>query len=84
VICNDSGGMHLAAAVGTPVVAVFGLTDPHRTGPLGEGHRLIAPEGVRGRRDVPRASRAAAARLRAIEPERVVRAVEEVLRERGG
>ena len=27
VLCNDSGGMHLSAAVGAPVVAVFGLTD---------------------------------------------------------
>jgi lipopolysaccharide heptosyltransferase II len=33
LITNDSGPMHLAAAVGTPVVAVFGPTDPVRTGP---------------------------------------------------
>ena len=33
VIANDSGPMHLAAAVGTPVVGVFGLTDPARTRP---------------------------------------------------
>lgn len=31
----DSGPMHLAAAVGTPVVAVFGPSDPARWGPLG-------------------------------------------------
>lgn len=31
---NDSGAMHLAAAVGLPVVAVFGPTDPHRTAPV--------------------------------------------------
>lgn len=35
VVCNDSGPMHLAAAVGTPVVAIFGPTDPGRTGPCG-------------------------------------------------
>jgi lipopolysaccharide heptosyltransferase II len=35
VVANDSGPMHLAAAVGTPVVAFFGPTDPGRTGPTG-------------------------------------------------
>ena len=37
----DSGPMHVAAAVGTPVVGLFGPTDPCRTGPLGEGHEVI-------------------------------------------
>ncbi len=41
VVCNDSGPMHLAAAVGTPVIAIFGSTDPLRTGPLGAGHRVL-------------------------------------------
>jgi ADP-heptose:LPS heptosyltransferase len=41
VITTDSGPMHLAAAVGTPVVALFGPTDPARTGPYGRGHRII-------------------------------------------
>lgn len=35
LLANDSGVMHVAAAVGTPVVAVFGPTDPAATGPLG-------------------------------------------------
>jgi len=41
VVTTDSGPMHIAAAVGTPVVALFGPTDPDRTGPYGPGHRVI-------------------------------------------
>src|SRR5205823_8953974 len=36
-----SGPMHLAAAVGTPVIALFGPTDPARTGPYGAGHTVL-------------------------------------------
>jgi len=41
LVTTDSGPMHLAAAVGTPVVALFGPTDPQRTGPYGDGHIII-------------------------------------------
>lgn len=41
VVTNDSGPMHLAAAVGTPVVAIFGPTDPALTGPYGAGHVVL-------------------------------------------
>src|SRR5262249_40850448 len=41
VIANDSGPMHLAAAVGTPVVAFFGPTDPGRTAATGAPARLL-------------------------------------------
>jgi 3-deoxy-D-manno-octulosonic-acid transferase/heptosyltransferase-1 len=41
LVTTDSGPMHLAAAVGTPVVALFGPTDPNRTGPYGPGHTVI-------------------------------------------
>lgn len=41
VVTTDSGPMHIAAAVGTKVVALFGPTDPARTGPYGKGHRVI-------------------------------------------
>ncbi len=41
VITTDSGPMHLAAAVGTPVVALFGPTDPRRTGPYGKDHVVV-------------------------------------------
>ncbi len=42
LVTTDSGPMHLAAAVGTPVVALFGPTDPARTGPYGPSHRVIS------------------------------------------
>ena len=41
VISTDSGPMHLAAVLGTPVVALFGPTAPWRTGPYGKIHRVI-------------------------------------------
>lgn len=44
VITNDTGPMHMAAAVETPVVALFGPTDPTRTGPWGSGHCVLRAE----------------------------------------
>ena len=41
VVGNDSGPMHLAALAGVPVVALFGPTDPGRTGPLWGEHLII-------------------------------------------
>jgi lipopolysaccharide heptosyltransferase I len=41
VICPDTGPMHLAAAVGAKVLAVFGPTAPWRTGPFGPGHTIL-------------------------------------------
>lgn len=41
VVSTDTGPMHLAAAVGTPVVALFGPTAPWRTGPYGKGHVVL-------------------------------------------
>ncbi|MGA9451397.1 MAG: lipopolysaccharide heptosyltransferase II [Verrucomicrobiia bacterium] len=35
MITNDTGPMHVAAALGTPLVALFGPTEPRRTGPYG-------------------------------------------------
>jgi heptosyltransferase-2 len=46
LVTNDTGTMHVAAAVGTPVVALFGSTDPTTTGPWGEGHTVV-------KKDVP-------------------------------
>jgi len=39
-VSNDSGAMHVAAALGRPVVAIFGPTDERATGPIG-AHRIV-------------------------------------------
>ena len=48
LISNDSGPVHVAAAVGTPVVDIFGRNQrglsPQRWGPLGEGHVVLHKE----------------------------------------
>lgn len=41
LITNDSGPMHVAAAVGRPVVSIFGPTSAVRTGPYGAGHTVL-------------------------------------------
>ncbi|MCL6622642.1 MAG: lipopolysaccharide heptosyltransferase I [Syntrophobacterales bacterium] len=41
MVSVDTGPMHLAAALGTPVVALFGPTAPWRTGPFGPGHEVV-------------------------------------------
>jgi len=41
VVSNDSGAMHLASAVRTPVVAFFGPTDPGRTAPSGGPSKVL-------------------------------------------
>jgi lipopolysaccharide heptosyltransferase I len=44
LVCNDTGPQHLAAALGIPVFAIFGPANPVRTGPYGQGHRVIRKE----------------------------------------
>jgi len=41
MVTTDSGPMHIAAAVGTPCVAIFGPTDPRLQGPYGEQHTVV-------------------------------------------
>jgi heptosyltransferase-2 len=44
LVCNDSGPMHIAGALGIPTVAMFGLGIDHWFSPLGEGHEILRPE----------------------------------------
>ncbi len=43
LLCHDSGPMHVAAAVGTPVVALYGSQNPVLFKPHGEGHTQLVP-----------------------------------------
>jgi ADP-heptose:LPS heptosyltransferase len=43
MLCHDSGPMHVAAAVGIPVVALYGSQNPALFRPSGDGHRLVIP-----------------------------------------
>lgn len=74
VVANDSGGMHLAAALGVPVAALYGITDPGKTGPLGEVCRVLQQSGLRSRK-VPRESHLARKCLESITPESVYNAL---------
>ncbi len=40
-VTGDTGPMHLASAVGTPIVALFGPSDPRRYGPAGTTHEIV-------------------------------------------
>ena len=46
LVSGDTGPMHMAASVGTKVVAVFGAADPLRTGPVGVDHRVVRADEV--------------------------------------
>ena len=46
LVSNDTGGMHLANALGVPLVALFGPTNPIRTGPVfSSPYRILQPPG---------------------------------------
>ncbi len=82
VVGNDSGPGHLAAAVGTPVVAIFGPTsEAFGFRPLGESTRVVShalecrPCSLHGGKICPRGRRSC---LDDIEPGEVIEAVREV------
>jgi heptosyltransferase-2 len=81
IVSNDSGPMHLASAVGTPVVATFGATDELATSPLGP-HTIVAGHAWCRpclRRECPIDHRC----MWSIDPGRVVAAVAELVGSRG-
>jgi lipopolysaccharide heptosyltransferase I len=72
VLANDTGPMHMAAALDVPVLSIFGPTDEARTGPYGAGHRALAAPGFDCRPCLSRhCLRAASATcMEAVTPER--------------
>ncbi|MGO9437294.1 MAG: glycosyltransferase family 9 protein [Terracidiphilus sp.] len=76
VIAGDTGPLHLACALGKPVVGIYGPTDPRRNGPF--GGRSIVLRHPASRRDHSRRE-APEAGLLTIKPEEVLAAAEELL-----
>ncbi len=46
LFCNDSGPMHIAAALTVPVVCMFAPTDPEKTGPFSEKAIVLTPKDL--------------------------------------
>lgn len=82
VITVDSGPMHMAAASGTPVLALFGPTEALRTGPYGASHRVLSRDDLDCRPCLSRNCRLPEADvrcLRGLAPERVAAEAQELL-----
>jgi heptosyltransferase-2 len=73
VLANDSGGAHLAALVGTPVVVIFGATDPKRTAPMGTKVQIVSAGGPKSER-IASSSRTAKDQLSQVTPDMVTKA----------
>lgn len=80
---GDSGAAHAAAALGTPTVVIFGITEPSRTRPLGDDAIIrVIGEGGMETPNLRSPAVAAAARraLEAIAPPTVLNAATEIMR----
>jgi heptosyltransferase-1 len=75
-IAGDTGPLHLACALGRPVVGIYGPTDPSRNGPFGTRAKVL--RSPLSRRDHTRYA-APEAGLLTIQPEDVLRAATELL-----
>ncbi len=76
MVAGDTGPLHLACALGRPVVGIYGPTDPARNGPYGTRFKVLrSPYSLRdhARREAPEAG------LLTIQPDDVLAAIDEVL-----
>jgi len=80
-VTNDSGPMHMAVALGTPVVSAFGPTNPVRTGPYRQPQSVVrtgvacSPCYIRALRDCPHDHRCMTTLSPAMMIERIERAL---------
>jgi heptosyltransferase-1 len=79
-VAGDTGPLHLACALGRPVVGIYGPTDPSRNGPFGTRFRVL--RSPQSRRDHTRHAEPEAG-LMTIQPENVLKAAGELLAEEG-
>lgn len=79
LVANDSGPVHMAAALGIPTVVMYGPTNPTLIGPYGTGHHILQPPTPCdcGRQRVCRHPDTAC--IKQITSERVIQAVEQIL-----
>jgi len=80
VVSTDTGPMHIAAAMGTPTVALFGPTAPWRTGPYGMGHKVVREELDCSPCFKKRCTHLTC--MKKITPEKIFEAVQQVLQQR--
>lgn len=76
VVAGDTGPLHLACALGRPVVGIYGPTDPSRNGPYGTRFKVL--RNPASKRDHTR-NEAPEAGLLTIQPDAVLQAVDELL-----
>ena len=79
LVCNDSGPMHVAGALGVPTVSVFGSGINRWFSPLGEGHRLLTSTRS-GRASLDPAASVAPYDVAGVDTAEVLDALNEVLR----
>ena len=79
MVSGDTGPMHAAAALGIPVVALFGATWPEQTGPWGKRHRVLQRSKSQNHHDYP--DDAERRHIEAIDVEMVFAAVANLLGE---
>jgi heptosyltransferase-1 len=77
-VAGDTGPLHLACALGRPVVGIYGPTDPSRNGPYGTRFRVLRSPS--SRRDHARRAEPEVGLL-TIQPEAVLAAADELLAE---
>ena len=76
-VAGDTGPLHLACALGRPVVGIYGPTDPSRNGPFGTEFRVLrSPESKRDHRRLE----APEAAMLSITPEDVLQAAAELVK----